>query len=90
MKLQRPRCLLALLLLLCLCVALGARRSRSKVRFTCFCLVCCEQSSLLLHLAQDLYDVLGMKENSSAAEIRKAYRRLAQKWHPDKASGLCS
>ena len=28
--------------------------------------------------------MLSVKEDSSAAEIRKAYRQLAQKWHPDK------
>ncbi|GMW01179.1 MAG: chaperone protein DnaJ [Candidatus Hydrogenedentota bacterium] len=35
----------------------------------------------------DLYTVLGVDEKASQDEIRKAYRKLAQKYHPDKASG---
>ena len=32
----------------------------------------------------DFYRVLGVKPSTSAAEIKKAYRRLAVKHHPDK------
>lgn len=32
----------------------------------------------------DYYAVLGVDENSDSAEINKAYRRLALKWHPDR------
>jgi len=32
------------------------------------------------------YDVLGVKKNASAAEIKKQYRKLAQKYHPDRSS----
>ena len=31
----------------------------------------------------DYYRVLGVKQNASQDEIRKAYRRLAKKYHPD-------
>ena len=31
----------------------------------------------------DYYDVMGLKEDASAADIKKAYRRLARKYHPD-------
>lgn len=33
--------------------------------------------------AQDFYQVLGVAETASAAEVKKAYRRLAKKYHPD-------
>ena len=33
---------------------------------------------------KDFYEILGVDKSSSSEEIKKSYRKIAMKYHPDK------
>ena len=38
-------------------------------------------------MVSDPYEVLGVRQGASEAEIKEAYRNLVKKYHPDKYQG---
>ena len=38
-------------------------------------------------MSEDYYNILGLKKDASDGEIKKSYRKLAMKYHPDHTKG---
>ena len=60
--------------------ASGQNRSQTRSTF--------EGGSRFQETRRDPYEILGLKPGADQAEIRAAYRRAAQAYHPDKVSHL--
>ena len=38
-------------------------------------------------MGKDYYKILGVDKGASEADVKKAFRKLAHEYHPDKANG---
>jgi translocation protein SEC63 len=54
----------------------GSKRALLLVLLLCL--------SAAVALAEDLYEVLGVSSSASQAQMKRAYRKLSLKFHPDK------
>lgn len=46
-----------------------------------------DSCSIKVFMSKDYYNILGVEKTASADEIKKAFRKLAHKYHPDKPAG---
>lgn len=53
-------------------------------RYTGFFVLCCLVQALLVLAGRNYYEVLEVAKNAQPDQIKKAYRKLSLKWHPDK------
>lgn len=42
------------------------------------------EKALKISKRKDYYKILGISKHASAADIKRAYKKLALQWHPDK------
>ena len=68
------------------CLANPARAmSRMRPYYLLLAVLVCQTTPGVSKPAESYYDVLGVSKDVDSRAIKKAYRKAALKWHPDKA-----
>lgn len=61
--------------------------SKMWVKFLCLLIITMLFDTIAAEQNRDFYKILEIKKNAKAEEIKKAYRKLTLKYHPDKNQG---
>ena len=56
----------------------------AKMRLYLVAVFCVSTLIAVVSASDDLYDILGVKRTASQKDIKRAFRKLAIKYHPDK------
>lgn len=62
----------------------GSSDSMATVQSTLMFAVCILMITELILAKKDYYDILGVPKDASERQIKKAFHKLAMKYHPDK------
>ncbi|XP_060741584.1 dnaJ homolog subfamily B member 9a isoform X1 [Tachysurus vachellii] len=62
----------------------GTNKSMATVQSTLMFAVCILMITELILARKDYYDILGVPKDASERQIKKAFHKLAMKYHPDK------